>query len=361
MGRTRNNRSIRFRHRVYSAIPGKTCTEAGINPKAKKKSEIMAFSPFKLFIALAAALAILYFFLTYLGPLFFWPKNVQEQISGAIVTATMYPGKAIEAKETVYDSGMQFSNQTFREQQIETKFECDSPSNCCDKGTKCNNAIEWTESYAGFKQKKTIETFARCDSQHNIFACTVYFGQKPAQVKIANTSALNEIDLKTQNQCTIDLLIKNDGAVQAPSVFITTKLFKYNQAKTAKQLMQEKKSGELELMPGAQTLFPIDLQIELPGSYIAEILVEGENAGFDQNMIEFTAKGTALSPCKTGSKGSTVLNPETGNCETAYDCMGCNFAFECRNAWATADPAKNFEEEDAAHAITTSNAINGGC
>ncbi len=321
----------------------------------------MEFTPFKIVIAAIATLALLYIFFVYLSPYFLWPKDAQKQIESAILFATAKPGKAIEAENTVFESETSFSGNTFRAAQLETMFECNSASDCCDKGTECSNTIEWNEASVLFKQKKAIRTFARCESQHNIAACTVYFGQRPAQIKIVSTSALSEMDFSTENTFNIDLLVKNNGSVFAPSVFAKTKLFKLNQQKTTMELVLEKNSGETELGPGEQKLIPINLEIELAANYVAEIRVEGENAGFDENSVEFSVIGTGVSLCKPAGKGETIFDSSTEKCEQNYYCSNCYYAFECKNAWQDAEPEKVFVDADPHHAMEITEPVNGTC
>lgn len=317
-------------------------------------------APFRVIISIIIALALLVIFFTYLAPLYVWPKNPEKQISEALLYATFFPGKAIEAKETVFDSGMSLSVTAFREQNLELKFECNSADDCCDKGVSCGNAVEWNERSLSFKQKRFIRSFARCNTEHNIAACTVYVGQKPAQVEIVSVQALEEMDLLRQGKYNINLIVKNSGNVIAPGVFAKAKLYKVREDKTREDF-SEANSGQIELMPNEQGMIPIDFEINVNGNYEAEIRVGGENSGFDTNTIRFRAINAPVSLCRALDKGGTLLDSASGKCETTFYCANCMLAFECREAWEKKEPQMAFTEADAAHALAIAEPENGSC
>ncbi|GEM_PF-3099827 len=306
------------------------------------------------------AIALIYVFFAYFAPYYIWPKNLQKQIRESLYLASINPGKAMGAEETIFDAGTGFSSESFREKQMEVNFECNLSGTCCIKGNACNDAIEWDFNRLVSKQKKAIKTFARCRAEYNVFACTVYVGQKPAQLEIIAIERLEEINLAKTNPYSIDVIAKNAGQVFAPSVFAKAKLFQLKSG-GEKELSSEKITPEIELRAGETKMIPIDFEIPIKGNYLVEVRVQGESAGFDENSFEFKATGEIASFCSATSKGSTLLDSTSGQCETSYLCSNCNYAFECKQAWQKKEAQTMFEETDAQHAIVISQPVNGNC
>jgi hypothetical protein len=306
-----------------------------------------------------AAIIILYIFFTEFAQYYLWPNDPIKKIASAIEAAQNFRGKAIEATNTVFTNGTGITRTGFANNRLEIKFECNSASNCCDKGTSCGNIVEWSDNYANFKQTKKIQSFARCNVEHNIGFCTVYIGQKPAQVEIVTVQSLKQIDLSKEATYKMDVLARNTGELIAPSVFAKAKLFKTGMEEEAP--LQEKITQGVQLRPGEEKLIELDFLVEANAAYTVQLRVEGDNAGFDENKIGFTATGKIVVPCKATTKGTTVLDSITGNCETSYYCQGCTLAIECKEAWQKTIPNTAFTEQDAVHTTATELPINGKC
>lgn len=318
-------------------------------------------APFRFVVVAIIAAALLYIFFTYFAQYYFWPKDPAKQIEQALFFASLNPGKAIEAKETIYNANTGFSIEAFRQQQMETRFECNSGTLCCNKNISCSNPIEWSNNGITFKQYFAVKTFARCYSEHNISACAVYFGQMPAQAEIEEIQLKEEIDLQKENPVQIEIIAKNAGSVLAASVFAKAKLYRKNILQKTKELLEEKTATGRDIMPGAMEIFEFRFSLPTSGNYEIETRVEADNAGFDTKSKDFNAVNAPGSLCQATTKGETQFDSITGKCETSYYCSNCTLAFECKNAWQEKETNKNFETADAQHALSIEETVNGKC
>ncbi len=209
-------------------------------------------------------------------------------------------------------------------------FRCNSKLMCCEKNKKCGK-IEWNEREIFIRNKTKMLTSARCSYAHGLFACSVYFGKKPAQLLIETKKEI-EIDLNKKNSNKIKLKIKNVGSEKAFNVKITWKLY---------SLGKEKKYLEMEdfkilefIDAESEKYEEIELPLEFLKNEKMELLIKAEanEAGYDKKNISLEIRNLQLERCKrTYAEGKKRLIE--GMCVEKLFCEGCKYAVECEKVW----------------------------
>ncbi len=285
--------------------------------------------PFKLLVYAVAAMAIIALFFTYILPLFFQSGNPTAVLNNNLSVAETTLGKSVTGA-ILFDE-MSFSGATFDADNRSVAFECNSAAICCnlrERGEECTQKIEWDERRIKIKEPMEIETTVRCSYEHTLFVCKIYFGKKPAQIVIADASIKEMVDLD-EEKAELSLTVENSGAI--PVFFGSIKAEVYERHLEDGQwkrryigdaLVEEQFEG---IEPGGRLEKETQISVPYPGKYDVELMVKGDNAGFESRELSFEAVGG--NRCMAERCDSPTL--EFGKCKTRCHCVNCLLSRKC--------------------------------
>ena len=209
-------------------------------------------------------------------------------------------------------------------------FQCNNASLCCPRTEECSLAIEWDSRIIKFKERVHVPATSRCEYEHGLFACTVYFGEEPAQVEIESVNAKEEVDLSRESM-SFEVEFLNTGKQRAEQVEVSAKIYqRYLEGGEWKDVLLQSVSktesyGKMEAGEKMKKTIYIDLFDN--GPFKAKIRVGGLEAGFSEKVVNFSASG-AQSPCSA----SSCEEPKYAgfDCVVRCHCEGCSLGSECR-------------------------------
>ncbi|MFA5763245.1 MAG: hypothetical protein WC915_00350 [archaeon] len=213
-------------------------------------------------------------------------------------------------------------------------IECTDQLACCNKNDKCEK-IEWDNTYALFNQSKTLNIYVRC-YENVISICKIYLGKDPAQATIT------KIDLtKTEeNNFLFSIKTKNTGNTILAQGKLYGTIFKKVQSKwESTNIVSEIKTIET-LLQDQEFSFVEEFNLTTPGEYRVEFNFSAENGGFDTNYFDFNIEKNTN--CKTIQGEETFIGTDPTKINTQKFCEGCNFGYECYEAWKTIMPQKEW-------------------
>lgn len=282
----------------------------------------------------------------------FFPKEdllVEIKQGIKIAQTESYLGKTIEIGQKTIEKDFIINKSFFDTAQLSLAFECNNPSLCCIRNTEqeasynCTKPIEWDYTNIIVKTSTQIKVNLRCIKQNELPVCRIYFGSKPAQAQVT------EIQLNQSNESiTAIVKAKNSGEnnlAQGKMNLILEKLVNNKWDVTEEEFPEQVIETEEPsiLMPGQEHSFVWEVKIFTPGTYRANFIFEGQNAGFDKNSINFDVEFNSY--CKPIIESTYELFEENNGTlfKEIKKCENCNYAYECATAWQTKYPTINYE------------------
>ena len=228
------------------------------------------------------------------------------------------------------DSGTTLRGEHFDTKQRSVAFRCNSKLMCCEKKQECGK-IKWDERRIFFPNRTKILVSTRCEYAYGLYACSVYFGQKPAQL-ILEAQKNFEADLKKESN-KVPIKIKNIGSTKALNINVTWKLYTLGE-ESSKYLEMEDSTIIASLDSDAQK----QIFIELPATFLKNekmqlvVTAKANEAGFDKKEIILNVKNLETTKCRrTYAEGKKRLIE--GMCVERLYCEGCKYAVECEKVW----------------------------
>lgn len=316
---------------------------------------------FRLLVYAIIAVALLWFFFTYLEQYFNPPSNTIEKIEWGIQTAKLGPGQAIPLGILVFSEKTGLSKSLFSETGTDSILECNSPAYCCDKGTACSGKAVWNEEHVSFNQKQVIPAFVRCKTEYDFFACKVFVGEQPAQVWIKKIEFEKRLDLQAKNQWTVLVEIQNTGKLSMlPGIAVLTMKKRLEDGSKRTIGSREKQSPAIEAgqSQAIEIVFPVSENSE----FEATLRLESDNAGYDEETVEFAAINQP-SPCRALNQQARTkeFDAQNNECIEKFFCAECVASTECKQKWLAVFPEKEFEIGDSTFVQTRSAGTEQSC
>ncbi len=307
---------------------------------------------FRLLVYAIIAVALLWFFFTYLEQFFNPPSNAIEKIEWGIQTAKLQPGQAIPLGILVFSEKTGLSKSLFSETGTDSILECNSQSFCCDKGVACGNKAVWTEEHLSFNQKQLVPAFVRCKTEYDFFACKVFVGSAPAQLELKNINPEKTVDLQTKNQWSLSVEIQNTGKNDSLPGIATIRVSKKQESGEKKPVGSQQKNFET-IAPGQTALLNLDFPIAENGDFEAVVRVESDNAGYAEQTVSFQAINQP-NPCRALNQQARTkeFDSQTSECTEKFFCAECITSTECKQQWQQIFPEKDFEIGDSSFVQT---------
>jgi len=293
-------------------------------------------SAFRLLVyAIVAALVL---FLAYR---IFQPFIFPEPDSIAVIEQNLKAGETGLGlgftSEILVKTGEGFTGETFDTRTRNVAFQCNSASVCCPREKECNLAVEWDRRRVKFNQTKMVTSTARCDLQDSLYACTVYLGERPAQVEIDSVSSGEEFDL-SKGDVFFEVEFSNTGAQQAEQTEIEIEVFqKYLEEGIWRERLVEnafKKQALGKLAPGQTKKTTVSLNLNQNGQFKARVRVSGLEAGFAEKELQFSTTGASDDCMPSYCEEPRFIN---GRCAARCYCEKCMSGPKCADKVLEAD------------------------
>ncbi len=256
-------------------------------------------------------------------------------------------GKNLEAAETGLGVGFTseievkqgdgFGGETFDSLGRNIVFQCNNATLCCPQGKECDSVIEWDSKLIKFNKTKIISTTTRCDKEYEIYTCTIYFGERPAQIEIDSLKSPKEVDLGKEVPV-FEISFSNTGGIKAIQTAVEIEVFRrYLEdgqwiEKRIESASTIENFGSLEV--GKTSKQKIYLNLNENGLFKARVKASGLEAGFDEKIVEFNAIG-ANTECVASYCEEQSMVEE--NCITRCHCDSCLFGSNCSEKLLQAD------------------------
>ena len=289
---------------------------------------------FRLLVYAIVTLAILALFFAYIMPIFFPTPNPTLILNENFNTAEMALG--IGVTKEIYFQATGFTGETFDSDRRTIAFECNNGAVCCNIGQmdeNCSQKIEWNQRFIEVKEPLLISTTTRCSYQNRLFVCKVYFGKKPAQIEIVETTTKEKVDLGEETPA-VNLTIRNSGEVPFFYGTVRRELFEvywdngdWRKRSLGDIVLDENFGG---IQAEAQIEREYDLEISSAGKYSVKLRVSGDNAGFEEKSFDIEAVGGK----KCTFRDCDAAGFEEGECRARCYCQDC-LSFECENVVRT--------------------------
>ena len=308
---------------------------------------------FRLLVFGIVAAALIWVFLTNFAPLFFPQQNVHAIIQSGLQTAKTKPGTILSLGNLRISEQTILTARAFSEPGTDTVLECNHPSFCCDKGQTCPSKIVWSETQLLGNRNQELAVFVRCKQAFDFFACRIFAGQKPAQLKIQNQAFETTLDLASQTDWEINTTIANAGNQPSQTGFVRLELQKKTGEPDSWQKLAEQQQSLETLLPGATIQIQFSIPIFETGTYRAIVRAESDNAGYEEKTAGFNALNQGGNcTAETNRETETIFDSQTQDCIEKFFCIGCSFAAQCKQEWENAQPQKTFEIGDSTFAQT---------
>jgi len=316
---------------------------------------------FRLLVYAIIAVALLWFFFTYLEQFFSPPSNAIEKIELGIQTAKLQPGKTVSLGTLVFSEKTGLSKSLFSETGTDSILECNSQSFCCDKGVACGGKAIWTEENLSFNQKQLVPAFARCKTEYSFFACKVFVGSAPAQLELKSVNPEKTVDLQTKNQWRLSVEMQNTGKNDSLPGIATLTVSKKQGNGEKKPVGSRQKNFET-IAFGQTALLDIDFPIAENGDFEAVVRIESDNAGYAEQTVSFQAINQP-SPCRALNQQARTkeFDNSSNECIEKFFCAECTTSTECKQKWLVIFPDKNFEIEDSTFVQTRTTGTAENC
>jgi len=233
-------------------------------------------------------------------------------------------------------------------------IECTNPEYCCVresqkiKNQTCEKSFEWDYDFIRTLQEKKLNTFVRCIDVDNINTCKVFIGSSPAQAEIDKVENIGE---NSNGNTEIKVTLTNSGAATLALGTATLKLYK-NAGTEWLQSDYETDPQEVEMIqPNEKKILYWEINPVNLGSYRIIVKFEATQAGFSEKSMDFNK--TQNNFCKITKIGDVIYNAQNNNYEELHNCEGCNYAYECANAWSNKNTQKTYfpKSKDYAYCV----------
>ena len=291
-------------------------------------------SPFRLAVAAAAALGLLWIFTTYLLPGLFPGTPLKDALLNGLEAAEREPGKIV-SRLVGFRNGEALPADSLDGPARSVNFRCTDALQCCQRqkiSAGCKVALDDRKLIA--EQAVALPVHFRCNYEENIFLCSAYFGREPAQLELKDFRVAGEIELGRDNPVAA-FKVLNSGKVKAQDVIATAKVYKLTtvEGKEVEALHAGPFNRDFEEIPpsGWESL-SIPLEVREPGNYKVWLEVHGIESG--KAVREAGLKATGARPenkCRATAEGRTQW--EGTECLREYQCEGCAYDYECKLAW----------------------------
>ncbi len=248
-----------------------------------------------------------------------------------------------------------FGGKTFDSTTKNVIFQCNSSTLCCPQGQECDLAIEWGSKMVKFNKTKDITTTTRCKKEYTIYTCTIYFGERPAQIEIDSLKVPKKVDLEKESP-TFEITFSNTGGLDALQTTVEIEIFRrYLEEgrwieKRIENISTVENFGVLD--KGKSKTETIEIKLNENGLFKTRIRASGLEAGFDEKIVQFEVTG-ANTGCIASHCEEQRLIEE--NCITRCHCNNCLFGSNCTEKLLQADNVtlqlipeidlKNYEQE----------------
>ncbi len=238
----------------------------------------------------------------------------------------------IEVKE---DDG--FGGETFDSRTKNVIFQCNDSMLCCPQGQECDSTIEWDSKEIEFNKTKTITTTTRCEKEYDIYTCTIYFGERPAQIEIDSLKAPEKVDLGKESPI-FEITFSNTGGIDALQTAVEIEVFRryLEEGRWIEKRIESTSTVENFglLEEGKNKTETIEIELNENGLFKTRIRASGLEAGFDEKIVQFEATGANTGCIASYCEEQRIVENE---CITRCNCDGCLFGSNCIEKLLQAD------------------------
>lgn len=290
---------------------------------------------FKLLVVGIIAVAFLYIVFSAIAPLFADKTPLQASIEPLLVNAQARLGETqVLSLNLKKDQALRASN--FDTPLRSVAFVCNSSNECCPTATNCPNSIIASPANLTVKENVRATLSVRCDPKIGLQACKIYVGKVPAQLEWKTISIPTQLDLNQSNSVIVKGSILNSGEIDSESITLMLRITenRFSEGKQQDVVVKEVEQTLPSIPAGKNTAVELSAEMSDAGEYAVEVIARGEDAGEVKKTGELNVIGFTASMCRATTSGAIgFLNEETGMCSKEKYCEGCDFAFECRDAW----------------------------
>lgn len=294
-----------------------------------------AMNVFKLLVTGIIAIAFLYIVFNTIAPLFADKTPLQQNVEPLLVNAQARLGETqVLTLNLKKDQALRASN--FDTPLRSVAFACTSTTECCASPTNCPNAIVASPTNLIVKENVRATLSVRCDPKIGLQACKIYVGKIPAQLEWKSISIPTQLDLSQSNTLIAKGSLLNSGELDSESITLTLRVKenRFSEGKLQDVIVEEVEQTIASIPAGKSTSVELGVEITDAGEYTIELIATGEDAGTVKKEGTISVTGFTASTCRaTTSSVGGFLDEETGKCSKEKYCEGCDFAFECKQAW----------------------------
>lgn len=318
---------------------------------------------FDLFIYAVAAFALIAVFLA-IAQNFPQTEDTSTIIKTALNEARLDPnlGKTFSVGALDYEKERLINSSGLQIQGTMLSIECTDPNYCCirasqeNQSEKCDKYFEWDYDFIRAIKTKKINTFVRCVDIDTINSCKVFVGLSPAQAKVIS---VENIGTNSSGNTEIKATVSNAGSTPLSLGVATVKLFKKVDEDWESTNYDSDPQEAILIQPNEEKILYWEINPVNLGTYRVTIRFEANEAGFDENHVDFNK--TENSSCKVQSIGDTVYSAENNNYQEIHSCEGCNYAYECANAWSKKNPNVTFYPQSRDYSYCIKQTEEGNC
>jgi hypothetical protein len=276
-------------------------------------------------IATAMIISLLYIFVF---PLAFPPQNSVALIERNLTASETGLGKGFSVEITA-GQGNGFTGETFDSSTRNVIFNCNSASQCCPQGEECGLAVEWNSRVIKSNKNTAVMATTRCKKELGLYLCTIYFGEKPAQIEIDSFGAPQSIDLGKES-LSFEVAFSNTGEQEAFKTEVSAEIFRRYlvQGNWVEQKVENaSKAYQFGGLKHDETRAErIIVPLNENGDFRAVIRASGLEAGFDERAVEFSTTG-ATGQCYALYCDQPRLIEE--KCAARCYCENCLYGSAC--------------------------------
>ena len=298
----------------------------------------MEESTLKYVVIAVVAFALLFLFLQYFAPLYFWREEPTEAVESQLERAETQLGH-FTSEDTYFPAGFVVQATAYESVNRSIVFSCNSELHCCGEGEDCGKAIEWDNAgerrYFSFSAQKPVAVSARCRHE-DLYICKVFIGEKPAQVKIKELDLeTTELDLAETESLKVSFEAENTGGKDMAAVEAIARLYKLKSRpetgiEPERELVEEF-SVEFGLEQGEEHSGKIEVKITENGKFQLEIILQEKTDETNYELQSFDV--TAFGKIETeGCVAGKVEVLELEKCVYLLPCE-CKSIVECETMW----------------------------
>ncbi len=292
--------------------------------------------PMKLLVYSIFTIAIISLLTLIVFPMFFPEGNNLAVFENNLKAAEIGLGFGFTSELEV-KQGDGFGGETFDTTTKNVIFQCNSSTLCCPQGQECDLAIEWDSKMVKFNKTKEITTTTRCEKEYSIYTCTIYFGERPAQIEIDSLKAPKEVDLGKESPA-FDINFSNTGGLDALQTTVEIEVFRryLEEGRWIEKRIENASTVENFgiLAVGKTSKQKIYLNLNENGLFKTRIRASGLEAGFDEKIVQFEATGANTGCIASHCEEQRIVEE---NCITRCHCNSCLFGSNCTEKLIQAD------------------------